>query len=67
MTEMRSSGFDEVLEEYIKGDGVVYGGSAGAIILGSNIMTCAHLDENTVGMRGFDGLDVLKGNRGINS
>lgn len=61
LNEMRSSGFDEVLKEYIEGDGVVYGGSAGAIILGSNIMTCAYLDENTVGMRDFDGLDVLDG------
>lgn len=61
MNTMRSAGFDEVLKEYIEGDGVVYGGSAGAIILGSNIMTCAHLDENKVGLRDFEGLDVLDG------
>ncbi|RLQ89910.1 Type 1 glutamine amidotransferase-like domain-containing protein [Planomicrobium sp. Y74] len=61
LNEMRSTGFDKVLEEYIKGDGVVYGGSAGAIMLGSNIMTSAHLDENKVGVHDFSGLDVLDG------
>lgn len=61
LNEMRDSGFDKVLEEYINGNGVVYGGSAGAIILGSNIMTSAHLDENRVGVQDFSGLDVLDG------
>ncbi len=61
LNEMRNSGFDAVLEEYIKGGGVVYGGSAGAIILGSNIMTSAHLDDNRVGVHDFAGLDVLDG------
>ena len=61
LNEMRNTGFDKVLKAYIKGDGVVYGGSAGAIILGSNIMTSAHLDENEVGIEDFSGLDVLDG------
>ncbi|MCM3609838.1 Type 1 glutamine amidotransferase-like domain-containing protein [Planococcus sp. MERTA32b] len=61
LNEMRNSGFGKVLEEYINGNGVVYGGSAGAIILGSNIMTCAHLDDNRVDVHDFTGLDVLDG------
>lgn len=61
LNEMRNSGFDAVLEEYIKSGGVVYGGSAGAIVLGSNILTSAHLDENEVGVQDFSGLDVLDG------
>ena len=41
--------------------GVVYGGSAGAIVLGANISTCAHMDHNDVGITDMHGLDLLDG------
>jgi dipeptidase E len=59
LNDMRSSYFDEVLKEYINSGGVVYGGSAGAIILGSDIMTCAHLDPNEVNLKNYNGLNLM--------
>ena len=38
-----------------------YGGSAGAIVLGAHIGTCAHLDPNDIGLTELSGLDVLGG------
>ena len=46
------SGFAEALQDYIKkGRGVVYGGSAGAILLGRYLDTCKEIDViNTPGL-----------------
>lgn len=55
----RDSGFEAVLKEYIESGGVVYGGSAGAIILGADISTSD--DENEVNIKDLIGLDVLNG------
>lgn len=59
LNNIRSSGFDEILKKYIQSGGTVYGGSAGAIILGSDIMTCAHLDSNEVGLENLEGLNLI--------
>ncbi|MCP2034846.1 dipeptidase E [Planomicrobium sp. HSC-17F08] len=59
LKDMRSSAFDEILKDYIKSGGVVYGGSAGAIVLGSDIMTCAHLDSNEVNLKNYNGLNMI--------
>ena len=59
MQEMRESGFDKLLDEYIHSGGVVYGGSAGAIVLGKRVDT--HDDANEVGVSDMDGMDVLSG------
>lgn len=61
LKDMRSSSFDEILKDYIKSGGVVYGGSAGAIVLGSDIMTCAHLDSNEVNLKNYNGLNMISG------
>ncbi|SDC81263.1 dipeptidase E [Terribacillus halophilus] len=53
------SKFDEVLKGYVDGGGVVYGGSAGAIIFGNNILTSAHLDINTVEVEDFKGMGMI--------
>jgi dipeptidase E len=50
-----------VLRRFIERGGIVYGGSAGAIILGRDIMTAAHLDVNEVGLQDTAGLDLLNG------
>lgn len=39
LNELRRTGFDNVLKTFIDQGGIVYGGSAGAIILGKNIQT----------------------------
>lgn len=56
---LRESEFNDALTAYIKDGGIVYGGSAGAIILGKDIRTAPetekyHLDN-------YSGLDVLGG------
>ncbi|PSL32967.1 dipeptidase E [Planomicrobium soli] len=61
LNDLRTSKFDVVLKEFIKSGGILYGGSAGAIILGSNIMTCAHLDHNDVKLRDCNGLNLIHG------
>jgi dipeptidase E len=58
---LKSTGFISVLRRFIERGGIVYGGSAGAIILGRDIMTAAHLDANEVGLQDTTGLDLLDG------
>lgn len=61
LAQMRTTGFDKALTDFILRGGIVYGGSAGAIVLGHNILTCAHLDTNQTGLTEMGGLDVLNG------
>ncbi|MEM5014060.1 Type 1 glutamine amidotransferase-like domain-containing protein [Niallia taxi] len=60
LNAIRISKLDKVLDEYIENEGVIYGGSAGAIILGSNIMTCAHMDANNANLQNFEGLNYIQ-------
>jgi peptidase E len=56
---MRESGFDAVLQWYVKKGGLVIGESAGAIALGRNILTVRKsIDESITGAHG---LDMLSG------
>ncbi len=57
MQELRDSGFSQKLVSYIKNGGAVYGGSAGAIILGKNIDT--HDDENKINLKNTTGFNLL--------
>jgi dipeptidase E len=59
--QLRISGLDQAIRDFARRDGVVYGGSAGAIVMGQDISPCAHLDENTVGLGDTSGLDLLHG------
>lgn len=59
LSDLRSSGFDVLLAEYVQAGGILYGGSAGAIILGSDIQTCAHLDSNDVQVTEFNGFGLI--------
>jgi len=61
LNQIRSSAFDEPLRHFIERGGAVYGGSAGAIIFGCNILTCAHMDEDQVGLTNISGLDLVHG------
>jgi dipeptidase E len=58
---VRLSGFDRALARFVARGGAIYGGSAGAILLGRDIMTCAHLDTNKVGIVDAAGLDLASG------
>lgn len=63
--QLRSTGFIDVLRSFIHSGKPVYGGSAGAIILGSDIQTAGwgvDADTNDVGLADFTGLDEVYGN-----
>ena len=49
----------ESLKSYFQKGGIIYGGSAGAIVLGKNILTSP--DKNTYLKNSFDGLDLIDG------
>jgi dipeptidase E len=55
--ELKDSGFADMLVRYIGAGGQVYGGSAGAIIMGNRIDT--HDDENKTGLRDVWGFNLL--------
>jgi dipeptidase E len=58
---LRESGFDNALLRWIQAGKPLYGGSAGAAILGTDIHTVAHGDQNLVGLADVRALDVLHG------
>ncbi len=58
---LRVARFLTPLRRFLAHGGIVYGGSAGAIILGKDIMTAADADPNEVGLRDSSGLDLLDG------
>ena len=57
MKELKDSGFSNALIKYIQFGGQVYGGSAGAIILGKRIDT--HDDENKIELKDVSGFSLL--------
>lgn len=61
LRDIRTSHFDQQLLAYLQNGGLLYGGSAGAIICGKTIATAAHLDENKVGLTDLCGLNLLGG------
>jgi dipeptidase E len=50
MAELIDSGFSGRLKEYAEGGGIIYGGSAGAVVLGKDIRTVSHVDCNLIGL-----------------
>jgi dipeptidase E len=62
--EIKRTGFDYLLKRFVADKGIVYGGSAGAIILGNNITTAyfgRYPDVNRIGLRDLTGLNLLWG------
>lgn len=59
LKHIRECGFTTLLTAYLEKSGTVLGSSAGAIILGEDIGTCAHLDENRVKLKETNGLALL--------
>ncbi|HEX6977099.1 MAG TPA: Type 1 glutamine amidotransferase-like domain-containing protein [Patescibacteria group bacterium] len=56
---IKKSGLDEKIKTFIKNGGIVYGGSAGAIILGKDIRTVE--EENDSNYSYYEGLNLLGG------
>jgi len=59
MTRLREQGFDAVLSQFIREGGLVYGGSAGAIILGKSLLTAP--ESSNYNIDDFSGLNLLSG------
>ena len=51
----------EPIRKYLQNGGMAFGGSAGAIIFGENLESCALDDHNEVGLKDTEGFDVLEG------
>lgn len=62
LQRIRAAGFDLALTAFAENGGIISGGSAGAIILGTTIDPAGSLgDRNDVGLEYTDGLDLLGG------
>lgn len=59
--ELRRSRFDAHLTEYARRGQAIYGGSAGAAVLGRDIRTVTYLDRNDVDLMETNGLNLAKG------
>ncbi len=61
LKEIKETGFDTLIYDYMNGPGVIYGGSAGAIVFGKDLATAEHADPNEVGLEDFAGFNSLNG------
>ena len=59
--DLKKCGAFEKISEYINNDGIVFGGSAGAIIFGKDLEACKLADANEVSLQDINGFDVLNG------
>lgn len=59
LSELKKGSIIPKLDEYLKNDGIIFGGSAGAIIFGRDINSCLMNDENLIGLKDCSGLDML--------
>jgi dipeptidase E len=60
LAQVLASGFDRHLVEYYSHGGNLYGGSAGAAILGKDIRTVNHIDHNTTDLPETKGLNLAE-------
>lgn len=58
---IKDNGIFEKIIQYLNNNGIVIGGSAGAIIFGYDINSCLAMDRNDVNLLDTKGFDVLKG------
>lgn len=61
LQQLREQRVDEALRDFILAGHPVFGGSAGAIVLGADITSCAHIDEDIVGLKDLRGLEMALG------
>jgi len=64
LNHIKETNFSSVLKKYYKSGGMIYGGSAGAIIFGKDIQTVGFgddADRNEAGLKEFDGLNLVNG------
>ena len=61
LAELIQSGFDHHLKTYAAAGGIIYGGSAGAVVLGKDIRTVSHMDRNDIGLPEVNCLNLANG------
>jgi len=61
LAELIQSGFDHHLKAYAAAGGIIYGGSAGAVVLGKDIRTVSHMDRNEIGLPEVNCLNLANG------
>lgn len=61
LKDIKDSGSLKKIQQYINNDGIIFGGSAGAIIFGKDIDSCKTQDPNDVQLAETQGFDVLSG------
>lgn len=60
LNDIKQNGNYEKIVEYLNNDGIIFGGSAGAIIFGEDINSCLIDDGNKVGLDNTKGFNFLK-------
>lgn len=61
LNEIKRVNMFEPIREYLRNGGTAFGGSAGAIIFGEDLESCALDDDNEAGLKDTGGFDVLDG------
>jgi dipeptidase E len=61
LQQIRLHRLEPALDQFIYEGKPVYGGSAGAIVLGYDIISCEHIDQNIIGLTDYSGLDHALG------
>ena len=61
LSDLKISGAFEKIKEYLNSEGVIFGGSAGAIIFGKDLEACRLDDINEVNLNEINGFDILDG------
>ncbi len=59
LKDLKTGGAFDKIAQYLEADGIVFGGSAGAIIFGQSIDTCKYMDKNEVGLTDQQGFDFF--------
>ena len=61
LAELKSCNAFQKINAFLEEDGVVFGGSAGAILFGKTIDSCRHADSNKVGLKEVTGFNQVFG------
>lgn len=61
LQRLKDSGAFQQIKEYLDNGGVVYGGSAGAIIFGKDVDACLYMDTNDLNLVDTSGFNMLFG------
>lgn len=57
--ELKQNNNYQKIKEYLANDGIIFGGSAGAIIFGKNIDSCLLDDENNINLKDTSSFNLL--------